>query len=530
MMGCEKTEQRPRLVILLSVDQLAYHSYSHYLPVFTKGFKWLHDHGVTFSNAHFEHGYAGTGPGHFVLGSGLYPGPAGFIGNSWYVRERGRNVYCVEDSSAHALDIPANSVSYRNVNGSTIGDWLKAVSPESKSYAVACKDRSAILMGGKYVDAAIWYNWRGEFTSNDYYLEKTPQWLHNFNSNINMISYRDSLWTKSMSDEVYLKFARADSFYGENDRYLNEPYSPTFPIGFEEDWDEGRFFGELGGRPWIDRMTLELASAVIENEKLGLDNIPDVLTIGVSALDIVGHRYGPYSQEALDFLIKLDSYLESFLKRLDTQVGLENVLIALSTDHGILPLPEYWSQVQGQSGGRIDGNEYKESRNRAYSTIEGLFGTHDFIHRSGSSYYYDYLMIDSLQVNIATVDSIMQAEIESIKGIHRLYTRSELLNPDPNDPLTIRLSRFTHPELSPDLYTLQKKGWLFYGPYGTNHSTPYDYDSHVPIIFSNSQFNSTNISDSVTIYDVAPTLGDFLGAAPTNRINGVSLRSYLSNN
>jgi len=194
---CVQEEQKPRLVILIAVDQLAHHSYNHYLPIFRGGFKWLHDHGVIFDNAHHEHGYTSTGPGHFVLGSGLYPGPVGQIGNSWYDRENDRNIYCVEDPNAHALDIPAYSVSYDRVNGSTFGDWLKRVSPESKVYSVACKDRAAILMGGKQPDVAVWYNWRGDFTSTDYYFRKIPQWLHEFNARINMSSYRDSMWTRS---------------------------------------------------------------------------------------------------------------------------------------------------------------------------------------------------------------------------------------------------------------------------------------------------------------------------------------------
>ncbi len=528
LLACKQEDPKPRLVVLISVDQLAHHAYTHYLPVFTGGFKWLHDHGVTFDNAHHEHGYTATGPGHFVLGSGLHPGPAGIIGNSWYDRQSGKDIYCVEDPSAKALDIPAYNVSYGRVNGSTPGDWLKAVSPKSKVYSVACKDRAAIMMGGKSPDLAVWYNWQGAFTTTDYYTDKIPQWLHDFNTENNMISYKDSVWTKLLPEAVYAQYAHADSFYGESDRYLQEPYTPVFPIGFEAEWYDKKVFGEMGGRPWMDRMTLELASKAIDEERLGQDKTPDVLAIGLSVMDIVGHYYGPYSHEGMDLLVKLDQYLNNFLKRLDEQVGLEHVIIALTADHGDLPLPEHRTQIEGKYGGRVDEELYLATRAKAYSVLDSLYGNHEFIHRKGSSYYYNFSMMDSMSVDAAVVDSILQTYMESVEGVFRLYTKTELLAADPSNQSAYRLSHFMHPEQSPDLYTLEEEGWIFRNPFGTTHGSPYEYDSHVPLVFSHPDFQATTRSDSVATIDIAPTLGDILGVKPLNEVDGISLRSLLT--
>ncbi len=151
----------------------------------------MEDHGTSFENAHHEHGYCATGPGHFVLGSGLHPGPVGIIGNNWYDRIQKKDVYCVEDPDANALDIPAHQVSYDKVAATSYGDWLKAVSPETKVYGVSCKDRASIMMSGKNPDLAIWYNWKGSFTTTDYYTDTIPAWLSDFNNNLNILSYRD---------------------------------------------------------------------------------------------------------------------------------------------------------------------------------------------------------------------------------------------------------------------------------------------------------------------------------------------------
>jgi len=106
----------------------------------------------------------------------------------------------------------------------------------------------------------VWYNWQGAFTTTDYYTDSIPTWLNEFNKEINMGAYRDSVWNKSLPEAVYAQYAHADSFYGETDRYLTNTYSPVFPLGFETEWDDNKIFGEMGGRPWMDRMTFELAS------------------------------------------------------------------------------------------------------------------------------------------------------------------------------------------------------------------------------------------------------------------------------
>jgi len=523
LVACGEKTHPPRLVVLIVVDHFPQYAYEHYQPLFTGGLKWLSDHGVTFDNFHLEHGYASTGPGHFVLGSGQHPGPAGMLGNSFYDKRVGRDVYCIADSNAREIGLPSYPVSYENVPGSTFGDWLKAASPQSKVVGVGCKDRAAILLSGREADLAMWYNWRGSFTTNSYYTDTIPDWLHEFNTDNTILAYRDSIWTKSLPDSIYGLYAHADSFPGEDDRYMNEAYSPVFPIGFEPAWDDGRVYGEIGGRPWLDRLTLELAATATEALDLGSDDIPDVLTIGLSVMDIVAHYYGPFSHETMDLLVKMDGYLQSFIDDLDEQAGLENIVFAFTTDHGGLPLPEHWTGIMGRSGGRIDQEDLKAAREKAYAGIDELYGTHDFILRSWQSYFYDDAVMGSLGVDRAVVDSIIQVNLESVEGIARVYSKAELQTATHADVNALRLSRFIHPDLSPDLYTLVEAGWIYRGPTGTSHMTPYDYDSHIPLIFSSVDFEQSTRSDSVQMTDVATTLGHILGVEAPNPVDGLSL-------
>ena len=153
-----------------------------------------------------------------------------------------------------------------------------------------------------------------------------------------------------MRKRFTLKYSRIDNFKGEEDTYLNETYSPVFPIGFNKD-DDPKV--SLMNKPWFEREVLKLAKLAIDEEKLGLDDSPDMLYVGFSAMDWMIHDYGPYSQEIMDALIKLDKYLGDFIDFIDQKVGLENVLFVTTADHGGLPLPEHLKQKGERQEGLI---------------------------------------------------------------------------------------------------------------------------------------------------------------------------------
>ncbi len=274
-------------------------------------------------------------------------------------------------------------------------------------------------------------------------------------------------------------------------------------------------------------MTLDLATTIVRKADMGQDKTPDILNIGLSTQDLLAHYYGHFSHEVMDYLLKIDGYLMTFIDFLIQEVGLENVLFVLTADHGGLPLPEHRIHIQHKYGGRVDEEFYLATRSRAYAELDSLYGTHDYIHRKVSSYYYDFSMMDSLRVEQSVVDSILQTYMESVEGVYRLYTKTELLAATPDDYRAYRLRNFMHTEMSPDVYTLVEESWLFRNPYGTSHSTPYEYDSHVPLVFSSVNMQSRSLMDSVATVDMAVTIGDLLGVEPLNKVDGKSLLPLL---
>jgi len=510
---------KPKLVITLVVDQMRPDLLTRFDNLYTGGFRWLIDHGIWFTNTHHEHSYTATGPGHTAIGFGQHPGKVGVIGNSFYDRDLKRKVNCVEDPNAKVVGAENGKArSFSRYNTTGLGDWVKSTYPHSKVISLGGKDRSAIFMGGQKPDLPLYYNYAGSFISSDFYLDVLPDWVNDFNENLNAESYKDSLWTKSLPEDVYLKFAREDFFQGELDDYLNEDYSPVFPIGIDSSEDPKEF---LMGRPWFEREILKLAQSAITNEELGQDGNPDLLFIGFSAMDWMIHDFGPHSQEIMDAFIKLDKYLGNFIEFVDETVGLENVLFTFTGDHGGLPLPEYVVE-QGGTAGRIDKHHLKEAFEWIDEEIEERFGE-DLYVRSRGNYFLNLEKLKKEDIDSREIYNVIDKYLPKVEGIERIIYREDILKSTESDKITTRLKHMIHPHKTPEIFPIVTPGYLYKNPYGTGHGSPYDYDTHVPLIFARSHFYSITKDEARATVDIAPTIAKILGVNIPDFCDGTAI-------
>ncbi len=516
--GCEisKFPENSRLVVFFVVDQLPGELMQRIESEFTGGFKWLLDHGVDFRNAHHEHANTVTGTGYFVLGSGRYPGPAGVLGNSWYVRELGRSINCVEDTIASPVGGLGKARSYRQTNATAIGDWIKENDIKSKVFSVGGKDRAAVFLGGKNADLAIYYDWAGSFMTSDYYAEKLPEWLMEYNEQLNFAAYRDSVWDHIAEPKFYAKYGTADHQEGEVDVFDAEPYSPTLPVSLAS-----RSLAEankyIGATPWFDKTVLELATVMIEKEELGQDEATDLLGVAISMADWIGHDHGPHSHEVLDYFLRLDKYLMKFINNIDNSVGLENVLFVLSADHGVGPLPEYLRSI-GIDSERLDRDDFKERIKK----IEVWTG--NTIKYYGDGFYFPN---DYIGKQKAEAFAMIAETFSDMKAIDSVMARDELYTSFDNDPFSRRMRNMIHPEKSPDVILVMKEYYSERQSLGATHGTPYDYDTHVPIIFSHSGMKSKRIERPIATVDIAPTIARLAGAKIPKEVDGSILYEIL---
>ncbi len=503
------TPNKPKLVIYIVIDQLPGELFQRIEGEFSGGFKWLLDHGIEFRNAHHEHGYPVTGVGHFVLGSGLYPGPVGVLGNSWYNRELRKSIYCVEDSLAKSVGGVGKGRSYRQTHATAIGDWMKNADPKSNVFTVAGKDRAAVYLGGKNPDLAIYYNYSGSFITSDYYADKLPDWLIDFNQTLNFSSYRDSVWDHIAPTDYYQKNGTIDDFNGEDDLFNNESYSPTLPISMKDkSIDEVNKY--IAATPWFDRTVLELAERIIRFEHLGADDHTDLLCVGLSAADWIGHNNGPHSHEILDYYMRIDQNLMKFIRLVDSDIGLENVIFVMSSDHGTMPLPEYL-QSKGMDAGRIQYPVFKE---KIANIIQE---THDEITFEAGGFYFP---IDYSEKQEMTALEMIKTELEGMAAIERIITKKEIMNMNGVYSFERRMKNMIHPKKSADVFILMKKYYCYKYPYGTSHGTPYDYDTHVPLIFSNLQIRPQKVERPIASVDIAPSVAAKLNVPIPKEVDG----------
>lgn len=489
----------PSLVVLIVVDQLRTDYLERFAPVLQGGFARLRERGAYFTDAHQDHAETSTAPGHATISTGREPRSHGIIGNSWFSRATGLPEY-----NSGISGTP------ENLEATTLGDWMKAADPRSRVVTASGKDRSAIMLGGQRPDAAYWYDDdRGEWTSSSYYVRADKPWVAAFNGRNWLRRYLGELWVPLLDAE-----ARAELDVVDLDTGVVRHGFPH-AIGDYSAHDGPDFYGGIYDSPFVDAYLAEFARAIVQNEQLGLDGSPDLLGISFSALDTVGHDYGPHSPEALDVLMRLDVLLDELLDFLDAEVGLEHIVFALSSDHGVVDLPEV-RRLRGQEGYRL-GPEDVQCIQRAAVQLRDEFGDEDWLRYGG---YLDHALIADRGLDADVIAARLAELVERCEAVAKAWTAAEIeaLPPTGGTDAERRMRNNYYPGRSADVQ-LQLREYYLYdsSPLGTGHGSVYDYDSGVPILFAGPGIEPGTIDEFVTTADIAPTLAALLGIpAPTD--------------
>ncbi len=528
-LAATSADARPRLGVIIIVDQFCADQLAGYSPLFTGGLNRIEKGGVSFSDAHHEHAMTLTATGHATLSTGCYPNRHGIVGNNWYERGTGQRVYCCDDSTVQVIGDPeAVGRSPHYLMTEAIGDWLKSAWVQSKVFTVSQKDRSAILLGGHRPDGAYWFDdAKGRFVTSTYYTDSLPDWVAGYDCfPFREKAIRDG-WRKGWPEKTYA-LANPDDSPAENDSAQS-----TFPHLYDSAAAVARTPSEwLMETPYSDEMILDFARVLVETETLGQDSVPDLLCISLSANDYIGHSFGPHSQEALDGLLRVDSYLGKFLDVLDKLVGVGQYTLALSSDHGVMPLPEDIA-VKGDYAERILRADNKQDYEAAARQVADEFG----IMRPLIVGQINGLMLDTKageerRVRPPDLRQAVAKALGTIDYIDEVLTYEDLAAPKGSDRGYRALYRQSfHPDRAPDIVIRTKENVLILDSrYGTTHGTPYEYDTHVPLIFWGQGVASVSEpkTDRVRTVDLAPTLAVLLGLAPPAKIDGAVLDDVIA--
>ena len=496
-----------RLAVLVVVDQMRADYLERFGPAFDGGLRRLLDDGALFTDAHQDHANTLTASGHASLGTGAHPARSGVVGNEWFERASGRAVAAVSDDDHPRLD-GGSGVSPSRLQATTLGDWLIAAHPGAKVLSVAWKDRSAIFLGGHEARDVYWKSRSGPgFTTSRYYRDELPTWMVAFGRALVDRAWPET-WELSRHEEGAYDAAGEDDFPAEA-----AGIGRTFPHRL-------RGLGDLGGTPFADELLLELCVAGVRGMALGADATPDLLCIGLSATDAIGHAFGPDSVEIQDQMLRLDASLGDFLAFLDDTVGRERYCLALSSDHGVVPLPEL--AVRGAEP-RAHRTDFGTELRRLDERLDAELGEGDWIAAfENAEVYLDRATVGARGLAVAAVARRAAELLAQEPDVARAVVLASLAGEDPpRDALARRLLHSYHPERSGDVALVLHPYVLLSGsPVGTSHGSPHDYDTHVPLAFLGAGVAPGRRAEPAATVDLAPTLARWLGVTPPEGLDG----------
>lgn len=518
-------QSKPRLAVLIVVDQMRSDYLARQQSLFTGGFRRLLDQGMQFTEAYHEHACTETGVGHAVISTGCYPRRNGIVANEWWEETSSRWVYCVEDSTRSIAGRPGTAGrSPDRLRRPTIGDWLRQTSPNSQVYAVTGKDRSSILMAGFRGLAAYWYfNGDGTIVTSTYYRAAYPAWVDSFNNARPADDYFVGTWDRLLPREKYI---RKDSVAAEYDGKRT-----AFPHDFaaKPNDDPNKFYDYLRYTPFADQLLLRFSRELVVHESLGVDQSPDLLMIGCSAGDYIGHHYGPSSHEIQDLYLRLDGYLGAFFAFLDSTVGADQYVAALTGDHGVVQLPEEL-KASNLDAGRIHSDTLAVAIKRIGAEIAAAMGcTTNAVREASDGVILYYDEAKSRGRAEPWLRKAVADKLKTLPFVADALPRDILATTGDSSRPYLGLYRNNyHPERSPDIILRFKENWIISDiPQGTSHGTPYDYDRHVPLIFYGAGIKPGIDSAKAATVDIAPTLSELLGIPAPPDVNGRSLVSRL---
>lgn len=497
----------PKLVLMLSVDQMRFDYLTRFDPLFKGGFRMLLDRGAVFTNANYRHASTETGPGHSVLLTGRHPSHSGIVANEWYDSYLSKAMNVVDDPVQTPIGGPGRAASPVNALSFTVGDVLKARNPQSRAVGVSMKDRSAILMGGRRADAAYWFeNGGGNFITSSFYMTAPPPWLTEWNARRSADRFAGQPWTRLLADvSAYDKYAGPDAVEGERDRK-----DITFPHLFTAKPPQEEYYNEFRRTPFSDEIILEFALEAMKQHQLGRDAATDVFAIGFSGTDSVGHAYGADSQELMDQMLRLDLHVGRLFKEIDATVGLDSTIVILSADHGARPLVEV-SQRRGIPARRVAPAVFEKAVNDAFAKkYPGVTGLISYF---AVDIYLDEDVIRQHNLSRKDVEKTAIAALMSTGVVERVYTHDDLRSTERStDPfLPLFQNAFFEPR-SPHLNVLLKRDvYASSSAGGSGHGSAYDFDRHVPVAFMGVNVRAGRYAEPSGPEDIAPTLAHMLG-------------------
>jgi hypothetical protein len=479
--------KKPKLVLTIVIDQFRYDYLTRFRADYTGGLARLLTQGAVFTNANYEHFPNVTAVGHSTILSGATPSISGIVANDWVDRATGEEHSSVIDKNTKLLGGNGPGASPNRLLVSTVGDELKMSNgSRSKVIGISFKDRSAILPVGHMADGAYWWDLEtGNFVSSTYYFSALPKWAADFNA----------------ADRVGKFLGKAWMPY--NAKAGDKPIR-TVPVEHTK-----KSFEALEKTPFGNDLLEQFVEAAIDAEKLGQHDSTDLLEVSFSSNDILGHEVGPDATEVRDMSIQTDRVIGKLLRFIDVRAGAGNTLVVLTADHGVSPTGAEMKSRK-MPGGQVRaadiGSAIESALAAQYKGVSGKW----IQGRVNRLTYLNRSMMKQAGASEEDVQHVAAAAVKVLPHVFRVYTAADLkAGRFQGDRVDIRVRNGYNIDQGADLYIVLDPYYIFSAT-GTDHGQPFNYDSHVPLVFMGRGIKAGEYDQPVMINDIAPTLSTLL--------------------
>lgn len=518
-------QERPKLVVGIVVDQMKMEYLYRFSSDFSEnGFKRLMRDGFAYHNMHYNYLPTYTAPGHASIYTGTTPAFHGIVGNEWYNKATGKEMYCTDDNSVTTTGNGTESegkMSPLNLQSSTITDELKlSTNFKGKVIGISIKDRGAILPAGHFADWAFWYSKTGSFISSTFYGKELPSWVSQFNNEKHFEKYANQKWELFKPKETY------NESLTDNNPYEGKLFkkAPFFPYNLKEMYESNNA-GILRSTPFGNNLIADFAKVAIEKEQLGQDAITDFLALSFSSTDYIGHVLGPRSIELQDAYLRLDETIADLLNYLDKKVGKNNYLVFITADHAGAENVTYLKDNKYD----VDNIVSKNFDNMLRKFSEDKFGVDLVLNNSNFNLFLNKKLIEDQNLELEDVIETFRTFLYEQKFIKKVYTEEEILENSGADYFLNAIAKGYDPTQNGELVYVFKPAYIEYSTTGTSHGSLYTYDTHVPLLWYGWNITKGENYNKHVITEIAPTLALKLKITLPNSTEAEVLEEVLMN-
>jgi len=511
----EASYARPKLVVLLVVDQMRADYLERFQEQWNGGLKRLLQEGAWFREAAYPYAATETCVGHATISTGSLPATHGMIGNRWWDRETQDMVSCTADpgvsNTAYAGGSAKGGDSAWRMRVPSFADELRFQSGRgTRVVAFSLKARSAITMAGHRADALVWFDGGSWLSSPPY---GTAPFLEEFLKTHPIQNDYGKSWDLSLPKSAYLYEEKAAG------AAVPAGWDATFPHVLRGKSGSGEpdemFYEAWESSPFANTYLTRMAENAVDQLGLGTGARTDFLGVSYSPVDYVGHAFGPRSWEVQDILVRLDKDLGDLFAHLDAKVGRGNYVVAFSADHGVTPVPQQ-SQKAGIDAGVLYMTDVQEKIEKALAPLS--YSKPVVTHVSSAQIYFSSGIYERLKADLPAMRAVLDA-VRSVAGVAGVYRAEELQDwPDTQSPIRSAEAASYFPGRSGDLLVVPKPYWLVEGTArgkseetGAGHGTPYSYDQRVPVLLMGWGIEPGEYYGRISPADIAPTLASLCG-------------------